>query len=241
MALRVPNAVALTASVLLLSACAGGRLPDPGVNPPILQARGADPTIESHQLKAARAARSLVVGDLLDVMVFAAPELSRIVRVGDDGMISLPLLGPIRAGGRTPHELEVALQDTLRRSYMRDPKVVVEVKEAAVQPIYVVGEVIQPGAFVPSGQDRLTVLRAVAVAKGLKPTAAQGRVVIIRPQTNGEPLQIRVNVHDVVKGKVADLGLIPNDVVYVPKNSERAIALGLVDAALRVVTLRAVF
>ena len=187
------------------------------------------------------AGRSIVRRDLIDVTVFEAPELSRVVRVSDDGMIALPLLGPFQAAGRTPRELEVALQDTLRRTYMRDPRVLVDVKELAVQPIYVVGEVNQPGALVQSGQDRLTVLRAVAVARGAKPDAAQGRAVVLRPRLQGGPLQIPVNLNDIARGKAPDLVLLPNDVLYVPKNTERAVALGVVDALIRVVTFRAVF
>jgi polysaccharide biosynthesis/export protein len=143
--------------------------------------------------------------------------------------------------GRTPRELEIALQDTLRRTYMHDPKVLVEVKEAGAQPVYVVGEVVQPGAYVQSGPDRLTVLRAVAVAKGLRPSAAQGRLIVLRPQPGAEALKIPVNVNDVVKGRSPDFALLPNDVVYVPKNTERAVVVGVVEGLMRVVTLRAVF
>ncbi len=187
------------------------------------------------------AGRVIVPRDLLEVTVFQAPELSRPVRVADDGTIALPLLGSLPAAGRTTRELEVALQDTLRRSYMRDPRVLVEVKEAAAQPVYVVGEVVQPGALIQSGPDRLTVLRAIAVARGVKPTAAPGRALVMRPRQDGDPVQIRVDLNAVVKGKAPDLMLLPNDVVYVPKHTERAVALGVVDALIRVVTFRAVF
>jgi polysaccharide biosynthesis/export protein len=239
---RVLASLLVAVPALLLVGCAGRGVHRLDVADAIAPGRAvADSTTAASQVQATRAARAIVPGDLLDVTVFAAPELSRIVRVGSDGTISLPLLGPLQAMGRSPHELEIAVQDTLRRTYMRDPKVLVEVKEAAAQPVYVVGEVIQPGAFVPSGEDRLTVLRAVAVAKGMKPTAAQERVIVLRPQPNADPLQIRINVGEVVKGRVPDFSLLPNDVVYVPKNSERAVALGVVNALLRVVTLRAVF
>jgi polysaccharide export outer membrane protein len=200
-----------------------------------------DSTARATSRPALSASRRIVSRDLLDVTVFAAPDLSRAVRVSEDGTISLPLLGPIAAAGQTPHELELRLQDTLRRTYMRDPRVAVEVKEeAAAQPIYVVGEVTQPGAFAPSGPDPLTVLRAVAVARGLKPGAAAQRAVIVRPRVNAEALQIPVNLSDVVRGKAPDLVLLPNDIVYVPTNMERAVALGTIDALVRLVTFRAV-
>jgi polysaccharide export outer membrane protein len=239
---RVLTLVAVAASH---AACAGNRIPDASTPPVTENPAAVLSTVDSLRLDASVAAqdtdRSIVPGDLLEVLVFDAPDLTRTVRVSDAGAISLPLLGAIQVTGKTARQLEVAVQDRLRGSYMLDPHVTVEVKEAAAQPIYVLGEVNQPGAFTATGTNGLTILQAVAVARGLKPTASRRRAVIIRYQANGDALQIPVNLGDVVKGKAADLVLQPSDVVYVQKNSERAVALGLVDALLRAVTFRAVF
>jgi polysaccharide export outer membrane protein len=241
---RHTNVPVVLAVLLLLNACVRT---GPVREPPNIDARpvvgsGAQPVVTPLPSTASSAGRSIVPRDLIDVTVFEAPDLGRVVRVSDDGMIALPLIGPIQAAGRTPRALEVALQDTLRRTYMRDPRVLVEVKEVAPQPIYVIGEVNQPGALVPSGQDRLTVLRAIAVARGVKPEAARGRAMVLRPRVQGgDPLQIPVNLDEIARGKAPDFVLLPNDVVYVPKNTERAVALGVVDALIRLVTFRAVF
>lgn len=185
--------------------------------------------------------RTIIAGDLLEVLVYDAPDLSRAVRVSDAGDISLPLLGVIQVTGRTARQLELIVQDQLRGKYMVDPHVAIEVKEAAPQPVYVLGEVNQPGAFTSGNSGGLTLLQAVAVARGLKPSASHKRAVIIRYRADGDPLQIPVNIADVVKGKAPDPVLQPSDVVYVQKNSERAVALGVVDAMLRAVTFKAVF
>jgi len=206
--------------------------------PPAAPAGLSAPDFAAHLETIRALGQTIVARDLLDIVVFEAPELSRAVRVSDDGMVSVPLLGPIQAAGRTPRELEIALQDTLRSTYMRDPRVSVTVQQPAPRPIFVVGEVNQPGAYVPSGDERLTVLRAVAMAHGAKPTAAQGRAYILRPRPDGEPIQIPVNVSDVAKGKAPDPALAPNDVLYLPKHTQRAFALGLVDALVGIVTFR---
>jgi polysaccharide export outer membrane protein len=217
------------------SSAPGGAQPasaQPGALDP-LGAQGVATTHDPH--------RTIVAGDLLEVAVFDAPELSRTTRVSDAGDISLPLIGVVLVAGKTARDIEVAVRDKLRGRYMLDPHVSVEVKEAVAQPIYVLGEVNQPGAFTPAGNARLTILQAVAVARGLKPTASRRRAVVIRASPEGDRQQIHVNLNDVVKGKVPDMVLEPSDVVYVQKNSERAVALGVVDAMLRAVTFRAVF
>jgi polysaccharide biosynthesis/export protein len=209
-------------------------------------ARGTDlaessPEINPSRIASQSTARTIIPQDLLQVTVFAAPELSAITRVSDTGEISLPLIGAVRAAGNTTRELERSLADRLRTSYMHDPHVSVEVKEEAAQPIYVLGEVNEPGAFTTSGQNRMTLLQAVSNARGFKPSAAYRRIVVIRTSADGERLQVPVNLDDVLKGRAPDMMLQTNDVVYVPKNTERAVALGLVDALLRVVTFRTVF
>lgn len=187
------------------------------------------------------AARMIAPGDLLNVMVLDAPEFTRELRVASDGQISLPLLGVVPAAGQTPRDLETSLAERLRGTYMVDPQVTVDVVEAAAEPVYVVGQVNRPGAFVPSGTNRLTVLQALALAEGAKPTGAQGGAVVIRTARDGSRTQIPVHIPDVVRGEEPDLVLQPNDIVYVPTAMGRSIALGIVDTLVRVVTFRAVF
>jgi polysaccharide biosynthesis/export protein len=217
--------------VALLAACAA-REPDRAE---------PSPEINGSHIASQPVARAIIPQDLLQVTVFAAPELSATTRVSDTGEISLPLIGAVRAAGNTTRELEHTLAERLRASYMHDPRVSIEVKEEAAQPIYVLGEVNQPGAFTTAGQKGMTLLQAVSNARGFKPTAAYRRLVVIRTGDDGMRLQVPVNLDDVLKGRAPDMMLQTNDVVYVPKNTERAVALGLVDALLRVVTFRTVF
>lgn len=243
----VTRRLQLTAGMLLLlSACA--RNTSVGEPVPGLEADGSNggsialaglPTSTAHQ--ALPADRPIGASDLLEITVFEVPELSRTVRVSEGGDISLPLVGALRAAGKTTRALEASLRDHLQRSYMHDPQVNVEVKELGTPPVYVVGEVNQPGAFHPSGRSALTVLRAVALARGTTPAAAAGRVVVLRPTVTGDRLHLRVDLNDIARGKTADLALEANDVVYVPKNTERSIAIGAVEALIRTVTFRAVF
>src|SRR5713226_1331130 len=55
--------------------------------------------------------------DLVEVTVFEAPEMNRVARVSSRGEISVPLLGAVHCAGLAPHELEIVLEELLRRSY----------------------------------------------------------------------------------------------------------------------------
>jgi polysaccharide export outer membrane protein len=200
----------------------------------------ARPTGTGAGIQQASADRPIGAADLLEITVFEVPELSRTVRVSESGEISLPLLGATAAAGKTPRQLEASLRSQLQRSYMHDPQVTVEVKELGTPPIYVIGEVNQPGAFVATGRSTLTVLRAVAMAEGTKPTAA-GKLYVIRTGPNGDRVQMQVSMKDIVRGRTPDVALQANDVVYVPKSTERSLALGAIDVLVRTVTFRTVF
>ena len=116
--------------------------------------------------------------DLLEVSVFEAPDLNRTARVSADGNISLPLLGSVRAAGLTPSELERALEELLRRSYMKDPHVGVFLKEVQSHPISVFGAVKKPGVFQVRGSKSL--VEVLSMAEGLAEDAGD-TVIIMRP------------------------------------------------------------
>ena len=125
--------------------------------------------------------------DVLDINVFAAPELNRIVRVSSGGDISLPLLASVPAAGLTPAELEAHLRDLLRRTYMKDPNVSVFVRDLQSHPVSVVGAVKTPGVFQVRGPK--TLLEVLSLAGGLSDDA--GDTAIIMPGATSVPRSVR--------------------------------------------------
>lgn len=105
--------------------------------------------------------------------------------------------------------------------------------------VYVVGAVNRPGGFpLKTGQEKMTVIQALALAEDLKPTAAQKRAMIIRknPTTNAEREQISVNLTKVLDGHQHDLQLQANDILFVPDSAgKRALRRGG-DAAITAAT-----
>lgn len=114
--------------------------------------------------------------DVLDINVFAAPELNRIVRVSSSGDLSMPLLGSVRAAGLTPAELESHLRDLLRRSYMKDPDVSVFVRDLQSHPVSVMGAVKTPGVFQIRGPK--TLLEVLSLAGGLSDDAGDTAIIM---------------------------------------------------------------
>lgn len=121
--------------------------------------------------------------DLLDIGVFEAPELNRSVRVSAGGGISLPLLALVRAAGLTPQELEMVLQELLRRRYMKDPHVSVFVREMESHPVSVFGAVAKPGVYQIRGTR--TLIEVLSLAQGLAEDA--GDTVLVMRARPREP------------------------------------------------------
>jgi polysaccharide biosynthesis/export protein len=127
----------------------------------------------------------------------------------------------------------------LRHNVAVRPGDVVKVKPAGL--IYVVGEVNQPGAFQLERGSGLTVLQAIALGEGLRSMAAKGRTTIIRTSPAGERIEIPVDLGDVLAGRALDPTLQERDILFVPNSATRALAVGVVDALVRMVTLRGIF
>jgi polysaccharide biosynthesis/export protein len=114
--------------------------------------------------------------DLLDITVFEAPEMNRTLRVAANGEISLQLLGLVKASGLTPQELEIVLQEMLRKTYMRDPHVGVFVRELQSHAVSVVGAVKMPGVYQIRGTR--TVIELISMAQGLSDDAGDTVLVM---------------------------------------------------------------
>lgn len=117
--------------------------------------------------------------DVIEVLVFGNPEVSRVVTIRPDGVISLPLVGEVQAAGLTPEQLRQRLTG-LFAAYVREPRVSVIVREFRRVRVAVLGQVTRPG-IVDLAQGA-TVLDALASAGGLAPDAGLGEARLIRGQ-----------------------------------------------------------
>ena len=153
--------------------------------------------------------------DVLSVYVWKEPDMSKSVPVRPDGMISLPLIGEVKAAGYTPVQLQGVLADAMKK-YVSDPQVTVVIEKVASLNFNIVGEVNKPGYY-PLTR-RLTVLDAIALAGGFKDFAKTKKVYILRTSANGAEQRIPFNYNEVIKGKNSqqNIDLQPRDTIVVP-------------------------
>ncbi len=115
-------------------------------------------------------------GDRLRVIVFGQDNLSRLYSVDTSGSVALPLIGPVRARGLTTAQLANDIANELKRNYIKDPKVSVEVE--TYRPFFILGEVNKPGQY--PYVNGMTVEAGVAIAEGYTERAKQRMVRLTR-------------------------------------------------------------
>ena len=157
--------------------------------------------------------------DKLSIDVFGIEELSKKeVQTDAGGRISFPLAGIIEAAGKTPAELEKIIEDRLKGRFVRNPQVTVNLKETVSQVVTVDGEVKEPGLYPVIG--RMTLMRAVATAKGAAPFAKLSDVVVFRT-VKGQKMAALYNLKAIRRGNYDDPEVFANDVVIVGNSEAR--------------------
>ena len=156
-------------------------------------------------------------GDLLQVKVFEAEELTSTVRVSSRGFVTLPLIGQMMIKGLTARETEQKIEDKYRERYINDPHVNVFIEEHFSQRITLVGQFKNPGTYDYLSKQRL--LDVIALGGGLSEKA--GQIVQIRRGDNGQEKRgiYIVDLDQLIKKGNEQLNIEINsgDVIFVPE------------------------
>jgi protein involved in polysaccharide export with SLBB domain len=172
--------------------------------------------------------------DVIEIKFFYNPELNEIVRIRPDGMISLILIGEIRAHGKSITELaseiknkygeivqkrEVTVILREKKGSVIFPELTVVLKSNKGQPIYVGGEVVSEGPIVLDSI--ITIADAIIKAGGLKDTARAKDVIIISRKKDKTVTTKIVDLESLFDGVAGAENPIlkPYDIVYVPKST----------------------
>lgn len=159
--------------------------------------------------------------DVVQVSVWRNEDLSISVPVRPDGMISVPLVGDVRASGRTPANLAEVIERDLAQ-YIREPQVSIVVTSMGSHEysdrVRVTGAVQKP-VSVPH-RAGMTVLDVVLGAGGATPFAALNKSMLYR-KMNGEVVAIPIRLEDILNdGDVkTNYAIRPGDIISVPERS----------------------
>jgi polysaccharide biosynthesis/export protein len=115
-------------------------------------------------------------GDQVRILIYNEQTLSTVYAVGDNGTISFPMIGEVKARGLSVEELRKAVYAALSNGVFVNPGVSVEVSQ--YRPFYVVGEVSKPGQYPYVAG--LNVLTAVALAGGFTVRADENHMTVVR-------------------------------------------------------------
>ncbi|RFP59564.1 sugar ABC transporter substrate-binding protein [Luteimonas weifangensis] len=193
-----------TAAALLLAACATTAPDDAG--PPPTAASAVD-------------AYHIGVDDMVQVSVWQNPDLGITAPVRPDGMISVPLIGDVQAGGRTPPEVAKDIQTRLA-AYVLEPRVSVILTELRsheyLSRVSITGAVTNP-VSIPYRQG-MTVLDAVLAAGGVTEFAAPDRSSLHRKSdTDVRSYSLRLD-RILKQGDLStNYKVAPGDVITVPE------------------------
>ncbi len=153
-------------------------------------------------------------GDILEILVWKEPDISRTVRVRPDGNISLPLVDDIQASQTTLLQLKERITKALA-AYVDNPSVYVMLQDNRSKKVYIVGNVAAPGEYVLERD--ITALQAIATARGFTQWADKDEIVIIRTRPEGQ-VRIKFDYDRVISGKDIQQNILlePGDVIIVP-------------------------
>jgi polysaccharide export outer membrane protein len=164
------------------------------------------------------AAPALVIGsgDLINVSMFDAPELSGHFRVDQNGDVEMPLVKRIHVAGLTAEQAA----SVVKNQYVQEDILVPEgsgstvfIEEYANQGITVSGEVKNPGVYPAFG---VKMLNDVVTAAGGPTQLAQSKVIITRRSEPEHPVTLAYDP-DARPWVTPKAQIFPGDTVSVPK------------------------
>lgn len=140
---------------------------------------------------------------------------SKLLTVGYDGQLTVPLMKPLQVAGRST----AWVRDQVQQAYLKElgnVRVHINLKEIRSNLVYVMGEVNRPG--VVNMTTPMTVTQLIALSGGYRDSAGLSSVVLIRPDENNHPTGRLLNIEVVLaKGNMGDDVLAQRyDVIYVP-------------------------
>ncbi len=156
-------------------------------------------------------------GDVVEVKVYQEDDLASVSRIGKDGTITMPLLGPVKVVSNTLERATIRVRDLLARDYLVNPQVTLTVTEFAKRRFTVFGQVQRPGSYDLPSDDTVSLLQAVATAGGYTRIANPHKITIQRTvDTENRVIQVDAEVMALNRQRQS-FEILPDDVIFVPE------------------------
>lgn len=194
----------------MLASCASG--------PALTSVADTLPTSEPDVMSVQRPDYRIGPNDKLNIKVFQVAGLDRDVRVDNAGNISLPLVGVLAVGGKTVNDTRVLIEAAYGNRFLQNPQVSVLVMDQARQRVTIEGAVANPGIYPIATQ--LTLLQAIALAKGPTNVANEKDVIVFRTLA-GQRHVARFNLSAIRDGSAQDPELMGEDMVVVAESGSK--------------------
>lgn len=174
----------------------------------------ATPAVKEKDKDKAKSDDSYTVGiaDGLYISVWKEPDLSGLVVVRPDGMITVPVVGDLHVAGLTTPKVQDLLTEKLK-DVVAEPQVTVIVRDIKSRKAYLVGKVGRPGAVELTSPE--TVLELLAEAGGPSQLAKPQKMYVLRT-TDGKQKRIDFNYKKALAGSQPDLQVMVGDIIVVP-------------------------
>ena len=176
---------------------------------------GCGPRVDNARVALPPPVESSTIGpdDVFRMQIVGEKDLPEEYQVSSDGSVDLPYIHRIQAGGLEPQGLAKLVRDKLVLDHiLKDPSVIVTIKEYRSKKVTVLGQVQKPGSF--SFTSGMTLLQAVSVSGGFTSIAKTDRVNLTRKTKSGTKTVV-LSVDSITDGSSPDIPLQAGDVVYV--------------------------
>jgi polysaccharide biosynthesis/export protein VpsN len=151
--------------------------------------------------------------DVFRMQIVGEKDLPEEYQVSSDGTVDVPYVHRIQAAGLEPQELAKQIREKLvSEKILRDPSVIVTIKEYRSKKLTVLGQVQKPGSF--PFTTGMTLLQAVSVSGGFTSIAKTDRINLTRKTKSGSKTVV-LSVDSITDGRTADIPLQAGDVIYV--------------------------
>lgn len=169
-------------------------------------------------LPPAQSSYTLGPGDRFEMVIVGEEKLPKEFTVAPDGTVDLPWIGRQKVDGLEPQEISTLVAGELvKQQYLREPSVVVNVKEFGSKRVLVGGQVNKPGDIPYS--PALSLNQLISKAGGFTQSANRNNVLVTRKLRDGTTKTVSFSVDAISEGRSPDVPLQAGDSIYVDERS----------------------